>query len=45
MDYSKISGFFPMEWIMTGDFGWGFNKKKARLAEEAAEEAARNDDK
>eukprot|EP00904_Undaria_pinnatifida_P000920 jgi/Undpi1/10829/HiC_scaffold_3.g01358.m1 len=42
MDYDKISGFFPMEWIMTGDFGWGFNKKKARLAQEAEEEAARN---
>ncbi|CAM9579393.1 unnamed protein product [Hapterophycus canaliculatus] len=39
MDYSKISGFFPMEWIMSGDFGWGFNKKKKRLAEEEAEKA------
>ncbi|CAM9454098.1 unnamed protein product [Ectocarpus fasciculatus] len=36
MDYDKISGFFPMEWIMSGDFGWGFNKKKKRLAEEEA---------
>lgn len=35
MDYNKISGFFPMEWILSGDFGWGFNKKKKRLAEEA----------
>lgn len=35
MDYDKISGFFPMEWIMSGDFGWGFNKKKNRLAAEA----------
>lgn len=34
MDYDKIGGFFPMEWIMSGDFGWGFNKKKRRLAEE-----------
>lgn len=36
MDYDKISGFFPMEWILSGDFGWGFNKKKKREAEEAA---------
>ncbi|CAM9250019.1 unnamed protein product [Ectocarpus sp. 8 AP-2014] len=42
MDYDKISGFFPMEWIMSGDFGWGFNKKKKRLAEEeAAQEAGK----
>eukprot|EP00752_Nemacystus_decipiens_P017926 g16069.t1 len=39
MDYDKISGFFPMEWIMSGDFGWGFNKKKRRLAEEEAAKA------
>lgn len=38
MDYDKISGFFPMEWILSGDFGWGFNKKKKRLAEEATDE-------
>eukprot|EP00903_Cladosiphon_okamuranus_P017793 g16377.t1 len=42
MDYDKISGFFPMEWIMSGDFGWGFNKKKKRLA---AEEAAKAEKK
>ncbi|CAM9318056.1 unnamed protein product [Discosporangium mesarthrocarpum] len=34
LDYSKIGGFFPMEWLMSGDFGWGYNKKKKRLAEE-----------
>lgn len=42
MDYRKIDGFFPIEWILSGDFGWGFNRKKARLAAEkkAAEEKA-----
>lgn len=42
MDYNKISGFFPMEWILSGDFGWGFNKKKQRLAEEEAAKANKN---
>lgn len=40
MDYRKIDGFFPMEWIMDGDFGWGFSKKRKRLAEEKAKKEA-----
>mmetsp|Transcript_9244 Transcript_9244/g.14185 ORF Transcript_9244/g.14185 Transcript_9244/m.14185 type:complete len:163 (-) Transcript_9244:159-647(-) len=37
-DINKVSGFFPMEWIMSGDFGWGYNRKRQRLQKEKEEQ-------